>query len=205
MLELEIGIVKFFDDRPGKRFGFLTVLDDDGQPTGVELFFHFNGGQFVEFIDDENGYPSDIDFIGRRFPNGTMISPPEVGDRLAFEWGENKKGPMVARWTHAQAYENRVKQLTEPSYRLILVGRAYGGNPAFRKLYDFGKAFELDERYPVRVLRGRLDDPLEPHKLESFEFERERSPGSWETASDPRIFSERARQLLNERDGVLTQ
>ena len=42
MLELEHGIVTFFDDRDGKKFGFLEVLDEDGQmvrPLATELGF----------------------------------------------------------------------------------------------------------------------------------------------------------------------
>jgi hypothetical protein len=51
----EIGAVKFFDERPGKKFGFALVLDNDGYSIGEEIFFHYNEG---EFVYDEEGIPT---------------------------------------------------------------------------------------------------------------------------------------------------
>ena len=48
--ELEHGVVKFFDDRDGKKFGFLEIFDEDGQKT-VTLKGDHIAAEFKDIIE----------------------------------------------------------------------------------------------------------------------------------------------------------
>lgn len=50
---MEYGTVKFFDEREGKKFGFVRVLDSDNMETGEELFFHYGDRSFVTLSGDD--------------------------------------------------------------------------------------------------------------------------------------------------------
>ena len=158
MLELENGIVKFFDDRDGKQFGFLTVLNEEDQETGEEIFFHFNDGQFVEIV------AGDIEFVGRVFSeNGLHMWHPKIGDRLAFSRTPGKDGrDKACPWTYAEGYNNRVHKLTAPYYRITKVTKlGYGGpGDTSNVVWEGQGADELSAQYPIRVLAGKIDDPL---------------------------------------------
>ena len=78
---METGIVKFFDSRDNKRFGFISV---DG---GREIFFHFNDGENVEV---RGGEP--------RFCGGKLRREPRKGDELCFERKPGYNGPKAAPW-----------------------------------------------------------------------------------------------------------
>lgn len=214
MLELEHGIVKFFDDRDGKKFGFLKVLDEDGQETGEEIFFHFNDGQFVDTIVDE------IEFVGRVFPaTGTHMWHPNVGEKLAFDRATGKGDREKAcPWTYAQGYDNRVTELTEPYFRVRKVTKlGYGGcGDTDDVIWEGRGTRDLDTQYPIRILGGKLDDPLARStdfaagSTTRYFFERWWDddiadlpdggavpiPGYWEECGDPRYRSERARELM---------
>jgi hypothetical protein len=207
MLELEIGEVRSFN--AGKLFGFVEVLDEEGQKTGEQLFFHFNNGAFVDTFGD------DIQFVGRTITVNGRTSPmwyPSVGEKLAFDRGTDNRGRECAeRWTYAEAYQNRVRKLTEPFYRVIWVLGIDGDE--FEYLFWEGQG-HMTAQYPVRVLDGRLNDPLassinpETGSTNRYYFqvwvpedtaEDQRGitqiPGYWERCDDPRYMSSDARKL----------
>lgn len=212
MLELEFGIVKFFDERDGKKFGFLIVLDEDGQRTEEEIFFHFNDGQFVEIKGGE------ITFIGPVFTNGLRMWHPQAGEKLAFGRSPGRNDhDKACPWTYANAYGNRVSKLTEPYYRVTEVTKyGYGDDRDTRKVIWEGQGSnEMSRQYPIRVLSDKLDDPLAQsanlpagsttHYLfevwvsedvaDGQEGEAIQIPGRWEPCDDPRERSELARKL----------
>lgn len=212
MLELEHGIVKFFDDRDGKKFGFLEVLDEDGQKTDEEILFHFNDGQFVDIVGDE------IQFVGRVFENGLHMRHPKPGDNIAFEVRPGKDGrDKACPWTYAEGYDNRVRKLTEPYYRVTKVTKlGYGGpRDSSDVIWEGQGSDELSKEYPIRILDGKLDDPL----ARSVNFAAGSTtryifevyvdddiaddpygggvliPGRWVECEDPRFRAELAREL----------
>lgn len=216
MLELEHGIVKFFDDRSGKCFGFLEVLDEDSQKTGEELFFHFNDGQFVDIVGGD-----EIQFVGRFFPdNGLHMSHPRIGDKLAFERTIGKNDRQKAcPWTRAEGYDNRVRELTEPYYRVIKRITEQDGEELLLKelvIWEGQRVDKLSDKHPIQVSGGKLDDPLartvdfEEHSTTLYRFEEWVPddivddaygggilvPGFWLPCADPRYRSERAKELM---------
>lgn len=213
MLELEHGVVKFFDDRDGKKFGFLEVLDEDGQKTGEEIFFHFNDGQFVDIVGGDK-----IQFVGRVFENGLHMWYPKIGDTIAFDVSTGKNGrDKACPWTYAEGYDNRVRKLTEPYYRVTKVTKVGYGGPgdSFDAIWEGQGSDELSKEYPIRILDGKLDDPL----ARSVNFAAGSTtryifevyvdddiaddpygggvliPGRWVECEDPRFRAELAREL----------
>jgi hypothetical protein len=78
----EIGAVKFFDERPGKKFGFALVLDNDGYSIGEEIFFHYNEG---EFVYDEEGIPTFGQAIKYKYSDAETKSTAQSQALLGFE------------------------------------------------------------------------------------------------------------------------
>ena len=70
--KVEIGTVKFFDNRDNKRFGFITV------EGGGEIFFHFNDGENAE--------------------GSKLEVEPKKGDTVVFRRKTSGKGPKAAPW-----------------------------------------------------------------------------------------------------------
>jgi hypothetical protein len=217
MLDLEHGIVKFFDDREGKKFGFLKVLDEDSQETGEEIFFHFNDGQFVEIVGGD-----EIKFTGRIAKNGVYLVYPQIGDKLAFDRASGKDGrDKASPWTYAAAYDHCVRMLTEPRYRVVRETKlGFGGlGDSSEVIWEGQGADELSARYPIRVRDGMLDNPLarstnfSAGSTTRYSFQvwvdddvadgpYDQSgvfvPGRWLECEDPRYISERAREMMGE-------
>jgi cold shock CspA family protein len=163
---LEFGIVKFFNKHRGKNYGFLYVLDADGNQTGEELFFHLNDGQSV----------SDNVFDTVYFDGGHPIrrKPPRKGDKLGFLRGQNRKGDKACPWSYAAEWKDREEHL--------LHADEDGGLSCYH-CDDTG--CELCEEPPDEdSLAGDVDptggypepelDPFEAHRLEVM-----RQHGDW--------------------------
>lgn len=216
MLELEHGIVKRFDDRLGNRFGYLYVLDQDGQQTGEELWFHANDGQWVETVE------GDILFVGPIYLT-IRIHDPKVGDKLAFRRvrGKNHRD-KAAPWTHAEGYDNRVEALTAPRYQLIQ--RMTENDEVIDELllWEGQGSAKLSEIYPIRVIAEELRDPLatrtgeggittsyifkvwqEPEPCEGPDDSSAAVPGHWAQCGDPRYRSAAVRELDALREEAL--
>jgi hypothetical protein len=107
MLDLEYGIVIGFSRK--NKYGFLKVLDQNGQQTVEEVFFHYNECRWVEIVQGE------ITLIhcgsGNRRPS---LSRPSIGDKVAFERtpSSRHRRDKVLRWTYAAEYD-RLKRLLE--------------------------------------------------------------------------------------------
>lgn len=98
----ECGIVKFFDERGNKRYGFIRVLDSDGNETGEEIFFHFNDGELIDTV-----LLGEIIFrgSGSAVLGGKQITidPPRKGDKIFFHRKDGKEGkPKACPWGAAK-------------------------------------------------------------------------------------------------------
>jgi len=173
---METGIVKFFDSRDNKRFGFVTV---DG---GGEIFFHFNDGENIEADKSEP-----------KFSGGKLKSKPKKGDRIAFERNSGYKGPKAAPWGFADDYERVKKEIAArpapATYRVLKQTTVYGNSPDEPKvLWEGSDITKLCEKYP-RPSDHRMDDLWPTFSCGDFEhkiwFERKTESG-WEHADDPR-------------------
>lgn len=100
------GIVKFFDSRDNKRFGFLRF---DGQTN--DIFFHFNDG--CRIIPGEDELPVFLE-------NSRVVRDPQKGDRVFFNLRFNNKGSKACPWGFLSEYEDaELVILKRPRYRVI--------------------------------------------------------------------------------------
>jgi len=97
------GIVKFFNAE--RKFGFVTVLDDDGNPTKLELYFHYNDGFFIRMGDTEPEF---------RFKTGSIVDgksvrnvdKPKTGASIVFIPCDVGKNLKVEKWAFAANYDS---------------------------------------------------------------------------------------------------
>jgi hypothetical protein len=85
---MHTGIVKFFDRREDKRFGFIQ------KPNGDEVFFHLNDGRTL--------VPSTFD---PEFYETSPSREPQKGDVLVFEEQPTRKGNRASPWGHIVDFE----------------------------------------------------------------------------------------------------
>lgn len=208
MPKFEYGIVKSFNPAITKQVGFLKVLDEDGQPTDETVFFDYLDGRFVDLEEGE------IDFVGRE-KDGMRMWHPRYGEKLAFNRVQGNGSLDTARpWTYAEGYDNCVRKLTEPLYRVIKeIKFGYGNSLDSQKPVWEGRGGNaMAAEYPIRVLDGELNDPLSKSEdmaagsTTSYSFEMLVTPdmthdtdcppgGYWLPCRDPRPRSDMAREL----------
>ena len=100
---VETGIVKFFDSRDNKRFGFIKL------ESGEEIFFHFNDGRVA--TSEVDGW---IHWLRPDEVYRSYLEYPKIGDRLMFERTQGKKGPKASPWTTEKYYKEASDQLWCP-------------------------------------------------------------------------------------------
>lgn len=89
------GVIKFFDSRDNKRFGFISV---DG---GGEIFFHLNDSESIVAGESEP-----------KFSRKDLGLKPRQGDPVVFELSRNDKGPKAAPWGLAEEYNKAKEEIT---------------------------------------------------------------------------------------------
>jgi cold shock CspA family protein len=100
---VEFGIVKFFDDRDGKKFGFLQPSDENGQKIrGSDVFFHFN--------DRGNPVVLDGQIVISSAPGMSFLYP-QVGARIAFVRKPAPRGVKASPWTWADNWLDAASRL----------------------------------------------------------------------------------------------
>jgi cold shock CspA family protein len=187
---IEYGIVKFFKD--DKKFGFVTVLDANGDPTSTELFFHYNNGHFLREGTSEPDF---------RYETGTMvdgrvkhIKEPQKGDKVVFVRGSSAKGDKVAKWGSAAQYDSIIECIANrPVYRLVRSGSNYGQD-ASGIVWQGQDISDLSAEHPKYLRYGKVCDSIEAGSADSgdmywhFSIERQLPDGSWKSCNDPRVF-----------------
>lgn len=114
------GIVSKFFDIPDQEYGILTVLDDDGQPTGQEIEFRFSDGVYPtlasECFDLFTG--QDTPYLGVTWSgcdtSGVQcLAFPEPGDRIAFtgDFDTDRQQETAGIWTYVELVEDIRRRL----------------------------------------------------------------------------------------------
>ena len=191
---VEYGIVKFFKE--DKKFGFVTVLDANGDPTKTELFFHYNNGYFLREGATE------VEF---RYETGSMtdkgvkhLKLPEKGDKIVFVRGQSTKGEKVAMWGQAAVYDSLIERITNrPVYRVVKTMIAYGRHSE-TVIWEGKDVMELSATHYMqeesRFGRMRVYDTLDVGGADGGDMtwwssiQRQQADGSWTDCEDPRVF-----------------
>ncbi|MBI2420799.1 MAG: cold shock domain-containing protein, partial [Candidatus Levybacteria bacterium] len=165
----EQGIVKWFDARPGKRFGFISL--GQSQP---ELFFHFNDGRSIEAGDTMP-----------QFSGHQVHREPLVGDAVVFERSTGSQGkPKACPWGYqSQWHIAQVTIWNRPVYRLMefVSTPSNLGHP--RKLWQGSNLSEFAQRIPYG---SDLLRPIKTHDLKvDFWWEVLEPGGDWQRCQDP--------------------
>ena len=198
---MEIGTVKWFDTREGKKFGFVT--DEDGK----EIFFHFNDGRLIR-VNVTKRRPEFSDEPTFKTKEGIRrLRDPKPGDQIVFTRTQGYKGDKASPWCFKSIYDKAIEQvakLPEPTvYRVLETMNDVGEKSAEPKVLWEGSDLEaLLARYPVPSGRQSPSaDPLLPYWSDPdniFETRHwfERKVGeSWEQCPDPRPLSGANRQF----------
>jgi cold shock CspA family protein len=105
-----IGLVRWFDSRPDKQFGFITTDWNNGKEK--DIFFHLNDN--VARIKGE-----DRSLFGSH-PLDKPQRKPEMGDVVIFRTSPGRKGPKASPWAYWKEWEAVSLSLNpQPLYRVI--------------------------------------------------------------------------------------
>lgn len=164
MATFERGVIKFFDSRKEKRFGFILL------PSGDEIFFHFNEGRAVK--------------VGLETPS-LMAAParePAKGDILLFERSKNRKGDKAAPWCFASDWKRAEQEIARRTvYRLM---KQTG---EFRITRDPQVAWQgtdtADLRAKFSAIRLKIEYKGGISGWVKYWFEK-KTPGGWERMDD---------------------
>lgn len=196
---VEYGIVKFFDEREGKRFGFLIVLDEEGNPTGEkDIFFHYNDGQFVN-----NDGETPVFNGSTRQKNGqpVRLRAPQKDDRLVFMRSSGNKGDKACPWGFAETWDKHNEWLaSRPTVRVVRQQQDLFSRPdgswETSIVWEGQNTLELSAVHPKREYtsygKRRIHDDLGHSSIEdgyvvsnySFEVLKD---GEWKPCRDPRV------------------
>jgi hypothetical protein len=173
---METGVIKFFDSRDNKRFGFVTMKGKE------EIFFHFNDGENIKAGKSEPV-----------FSDGKLKREPKKGDLVMFYISLGYKGPKATPWGFADDYERAKKEIAArpapATYRVLQQTTVYGNPPNEKEiLWEGSDITKLCAKYP-RPNDRRMDDLSPNFSCNDFSqkiwFECQTKNG-WEHTSDPR-------------------
>lgn len=117
---MEKGVVKFFDSRDGKKFGFVVT------ESGEEIFFHQNDGE--RMIPGR----TEPEFSGsglRRAGGKTFrLREPLKDDQIVFSRGYGSKGVKACPWSFVSSFDLCAAAIaSRPKYRVTRTERDYFG------------------------------------------------------------------------------
>lgn len=187
---VDIGIVKFFNIR--RRFGFLYILDETGDKTSDELFFHFNDGVYPTLGDQLC-----IDFSDTAERDYQLLRFPRTGDRIVFEtefvsklkqllYGSTIETGKdeICNWTYFGLWADEERKLLTVPLRWRLVRQSWAGY-TFREDGP-GSLMHADERvtsgYTIRQGEALLSD-IRGRKAEDFGLYKP-DPGDYRSQED---------------------
>lgn len=212
----ETGVVKWFDSRETKRFGFLKL------ESGEEIFFHFNDGRHSEVRDGQVQLSEGATIVyqgkTRRLrqpkPDDVILFTRSWGSRgfKAAPWGYKASWEICEQWIldHQEEIAQRraVKEETlanRPIYRALSTMNAVGKDPGEPKvLWEGQDLAEALRKFPLPTGRQSPgSDPMLNYSSDSdniFEihrwWERRQPPdGEWERCDDPRPLTGTLRTL----------
>ncbi len=204
------GVVKWFDARDGKKFGFVVCegyLNGTECPdVGKEFFFHFNDGEFIV------AGGSKPEFVGKKTIRSSkgihQLRDPHPDDILVFTQSLGKQGYKASPWTFVSRYESAFEQIaSRPMYRVLQSSGAWGeaGSPENPKdaqvRWQGSDMEELKKLFPIPIGRSPGADPLLSFwsSDDGFEirrwWEKKNAEGEWEQCPDPRNLTGVLRQF----------
>lgn len=156
MLKLERGVVSDYDREC--HSGVLEVLDDHGKKIGEELEFSGYNARLIEVHRAEAKGRRDREMVFvyeiRDYAQGMVRTRSadnmsvRIGSELAFE--RTVDGSGVAYWTRLRYYEEAVRTVTGPNYRVIRETTRPSGEPRMKVICHDLSADELASRYPIK-------------------------------------------------------
>ena len=107
---VEYGIVKFFNRNEDKLYGFLRVVDESGNPTGEEIFFHYYDGSNINNCDGP--------YFGYGFDHGghhtVDLAMPVAGQLVVFVRTSARRGDRADQarpWGYASLWDKYLYEL----------------------------------------------------------------------------------------------
>lgn len=191
---MKTGIVKFFDGRPEKRFGFVI---EDG--TKKEIFFHLNDGQRIYAGNTKPEF----------CPDRRLDRIPQRGDRLVFEITPGSKGDKACPWGFEDDFRASLNTISSrPVYRIIVRLRTVGtGNETGPTVLWSGT--NLNERNIEQHYHPMYDRPGSNGDIEWRKYWEESPDGgkTWYPCDCPRDYkhqfdSRGNRRIPNTKKGV---
>jgi cold shock CspA family protein len=191
---METGKVKFFHTE--KRFGFII------SPSGEEIFFHFNDGEFVI----PGGSSPRFSGNAKLMIEGRLraLKDPERDDEVVFDRTQGSKGTKACPWGYQTHFDRAVSIITNRrAYRVWETMNSLGAQPGEPELLWEGTDLEeLLAKYPVpKSNQSPSADPLLPYWADNdgiFEIRRwfeVQTKNGWQRCSDPRPLSGVNRQF----------
>jgi hypothetical protein len=184
---IEKGVVKFFDSRMDKMFGFIRL------ESGEEIFFHQNDFGLLNANDDGsfNFYGTAMDCPRRILKGNIIYFEREEGSR-----GRSKASP----WCFEENYKSALEHLaSRTKYRVRKQTVVYAQLPNEpdqpETLWEGTDLDALMLKYPRTG--DRTDDIFPTFSCGDFQhsiwFEQQKPDGTWKLASDPRHVTGRRR------------
>ena len=112
---VEHGVVKkYFGSRSLNqgRYGFIQVLDKNQQPTGEEVYFHFNQARRPQITRGACG-KAEVTFSDVRAGVGYFDREIRNGDRIVFVAHEGNPRRKVAAWVVESVWDAFVDEVDE--------------------------------------------------------------------------------------------
>lgn len=164
-MALKTGIVRFFDSRDNKRFGFISI------GFGQDIFFHLNDQRSV--VVDVSG-----DTVFTPINSGGKV--PKVGDRIVFTVARGDGGrPKASPWT----FEEDCLRLNE-RHPFRFVVQSFGEPEV---LWEGSDVSDAARRFPPEDRDEEGKNVYVMHDMNSGTygwFERKVGSG-WVSCSDP--------------------
>jgi hypothetical protein len=167
-----VGVVKFYNNKVDKQFGFLA--SDKG-----DIFIH--GSHAIEFICGDEDHPVTIG--AELGPNGSMLNPPRRGDQVVFIAEKGPRGLRAIKWVKysKEEYQAIIDEINnKPVYRLVHrrgPAQLFGGHNL--KVLWVGKN--------LSNLRQKYHAPLYDNNEGALFFEKLLTDtDQWDSCDDPR-------------------
>ena len=192
---MEQGIVVYFNDKPGKKFGFISVGEKKDR-----IFFHMDYGRnFIPGID------------APQFSYTAIKREPKESERVIFIRMSGKKGAIAYHWGFFDEYAWLIMNERELIYRAMIEEAAKGILKKPQIIWGEGTIHQLNAKYPFNfstTLGGRVRNFFESDCLPSaakdkktFWFEYKNKDGEWFRCTDPRLITAAKHTRMEEKNG----
>ena len=173
----ERGTVKFYD--PRKKFGFIYVIDDIGNRSGEEVYFHLYDYRLVKHTLEGPTFGSRAEYrLDQRLP--------KPGEQLLFRRSSGKKGDKARPWVFADVWDKTVTYRVTVTTLITFEDKIHSESI----VWEGSNTDELCRQFPPSDILGA--DPLFQLDLEDgwirfkTRYQRFTQDGLWTYCGDPR-------------------